>query len=255
MISERTEYIPFLILIIILIPCINGCIFFALFRQQELYEMRNREQLLRLQTESLQARIRQTSQNEERIAIARHDLRHRFQVLSGLLKNGDTEEAQRYISAGIGDLEDTKTRDWCKNSLLNAMFSVYFGMAEADGIRIEQELDIPEDIGVDETELSVVFANALENAVAAVRELPTEDRIIRCKCIRYPQLMFRISNPYKGEISFDSDGIPVSASEGHGLGTRSISAYCEKNGAMCAYTAENGWFTVQIMQPQIKVVS
>ena len=129
------------------------------------------------------------------------------------------------------------------------MFSAYFGMAEAEGVRVEAELDIPTELSVDETELSTVFANALENANCAVRELPEERRVIRCKCIRFPQLMFRISNPYAGKVRFDNDGLPVSPVDGHGLGTRSIAAYCEKHGAMCAYSAEGGWFTVQITQP------
>ena len=249
MISERPQYIPLLLLTVVLIPCINGCIFFALFRQQELYESRDREQLLRMQTESLRSRVEQTARSEERIAIARHDLRHRFQVLDGLLKQGDTAEAERYLAAGIGELAKAETKRWCRNPILNAMFSAYFGMAEAEGVRVEAELDIPTELSVDETELSTVFANALENAVYAVRALPEERRVIRCKCIRFPRLMFRISNPYAGEVRFDSDGLPVSPVEGHGLGTRSIAAYCEKHGAMCAYSAEGGWFTVQITQP------
>ncbi|MBQ9647038.1 MAG: sensor histidine kinase, partial [Oscillospiraceae bacterium] len=223
--------------------------FFALFRQQELYESRDREQLLRMQTESLRARVEQTARSEERLAIARHDLRHRFQVLDGLLKQGDTAEAERYLAAGIGELSETKTKRWCANPILNAMFSAYLGMAEAEGVRVEAELDIPAELSVDETELSTVFANALENAIRAVRELPEERRVIRCKCIRFPCLMFRISNPYAGEVRFDSDGLPVSPVDGHGLGTRSIAAYCEKHDAMCAYSAEDGWFTVQITQP------
>ena len=109
MISERPEYIPLLLLTVVLIPCINGCIFFALFRQQELYESRDREQLLRMQTESLRARVEQTTRSEERIAIARHDLRHRFQVLDGLLKQGDTAEAenQRKDHAGGHSLAES----------------------------------------------------------------------------------------------------------------------------------------------------
>lgn len=249
MISERSQYIPLLLLTVVLIPCINGCIFVALFRQQQLYEARDREQLLRMQTESLRARVEQTARNEERIAIARHDLRHRFQVLDGLLKQGDTAEAERYLATGIGELSELAPKRWCATPILNAMFSAYFGMAETEGIRIEAELDIPAELPVDEAELSTVFANALENAVYAVRELPEERRVIRCKCIRFPRLMFRISNPYEGEVRFDDDGFPISPVDGHGLGTRSIAAYCEKHDAMCAYTAEGGWFTVQITQP------
>ncbi|MBR2275294.1 MAG: sensor histidine kinase [Lachnospiraceae bacterium] len=137
--------------------------------------------------------------------------------------------------------------------MLDAMFASYFATAEADGIRIEASLDVPKDLRVSAAELSTVFANALENAIKAVRKLPKEQRVIRCKCIRYPQVMFSVSNPYEGQIRFDDDGRPIASEsasiKGHGVGTASIAAYCEKYGAFCEYEAMDGWFTLRVMQP------
>ena len=61
--------------------------------------------------------------------------------------------------------------------------------------------------------------------------------------------MFSVSNPYEGEVRFDSEGRPVASEKGHGLGAASIAAYCEKHGAFCDYAAENGWFTMRVVQP------
>lgn len=61
--------------------------------------------------------------------------------------------------------------------------------------------------------------------------------------------MLSVSNPYIGKVRFDSEGRPIAESSIHGLGTRSIAAYCEKHGAYCDYKAEGGWFTIQIIQP------
>jgi len=73
--------------------------------------------------------------------------------------------------------------------------------------------------------------------------------VIRCRCIWQPQLMFYVSNPYAGEVRFDENDCPVAESTMHGIGTRSIAAYCEKHGAECEYRAKDGWFTMQIVQP------
>ena len=137
---------------------------------------------------------------------------------------------------------------WCLHPVLDAMFAACFKQAETGGIRIEADLDIPADIPVDALALSTVFANALENAVHAVSELPQEQRVIRCKCISQPQLMFCVSNPYAGSVRFDENDRPVTDDADHGIGTRSIAAYCEKFGAVCRYRAENGWFHIQIAQ-------
>ena len=127
------------------------------------------------------------------------------------------------------------------------MFAYYFARAEAENIRIEADLDYPNKLPVDAAELSTVFANTLENAINASREMPEGDRVIQCKGIYKPQVMFRVSNPYRGEIIFDEHGRPIAKTPGHGVGIRSIEAYCEKHGAYSTYQAKDGWFSVDIV--------
>ena len=88
-------------------------------------------------------------------------------------------------------------------------------------------------------------ATALENAIRACMELPEPARIIRCRVIRHPGLMFVISNPCAGVVCFDEHGLP--RSDGHGLGTRSISAFCKKYGALCRYEWAEGWFFLRVI--------
>ena len=46
--------------------------------------------------------------------------------------------------------------------------------------------------------------------------------------------------------SFDEQGRPVAKEPGHGIGVRSIAAYCEKHGAYCIYEVSDGLFEVYI---------
>ena len=71
-------------------------------------------------------------------------------------------------------------------------------------------LSIPETLPVAYEEFSVVIANALENAINACRSLPKEQRRIVCKCICRPKLMLEISNPYRDDIVFSEEGLPLS---------------------------------------------
>ena len=91
------------------------------------------------------------------------------------------------------------------------------------------------------------MANALENAIHANLELSPEGREIRCKMVGSPGVMLEISNPYTGEISFDSSGLPVAQQEGHGIGVQSISAFCRKNGAVCQFDQSDGWFRFRLV--------
>ena len=244
--SKRADDLPGMLLMMTAIPLTYVGIFNMLFRQLDASRLREREQLLRSQAAILRQRVEETARTEELLAIQRHDLRHRFSALDGLLEQGDVAAARAYIASADEALAETRPRRWCKNSVLNAVFAFYFARAEAEGIRIDADLDFPNKLPVDVAELSTVFANALENAIHAVRELPEGERVIQCKGIHDPQVMFRVSNPYRGEVSFDEQGRPLAKADGHGIGVRSIEAYCEKHGAFCDYAAKDGWFDVCI---------
>ena len=111
---------------------------------------------------------------------------------------------------------------------------------------MDLHLAIPEILPVDSAELSICFANALENAIKACEELPRNERKIILRCIHKPAFMFEIENPYKGRITFGRNGLPIPTKTGHGLGTRSIMAFCEKHNAFYDFSAEGGWFRVMI---------
>ncbi|MBQ8647972.1 MAG: GHKL domain-containing protein [Oscillospiraceae bacterium] len=248
-VTERLEYLPEVVLVLLLLPMVYVCLFAILGYQEKLYKARTDHQLLEVRAAMMQQRVEQTTQAEQSLAIQRHDLRHRFQTLGAMLEQGELQAAREYIASAEETLQETAVRRWCLNPVLDAVFGSYFRQAEKEGIRIEAEIDLPEEMQVDVVELSTVFANALENAIHAVRSLPEDKRVIRCRCLRRPQLMFRVSNPCAGPVRFDEDGLPLGAGGRPGIGSRSIAAYCDKYGAYCDYRAENGWFCIQIVQP------
>lgn len=206
-----------------------------------------RAELLSTQISALQSRMEVTRAADEAIRIERHDLRHKLQAVAGMVEKGETEEALAYIGASQAHLDELKPVRWCQNPVLDAIFSSYFNQANRQGIEVQATLAIPDELVVDAAELATVFANALENAIHACAELPEGERRIVCKCINRPQLMFEVANTYAGKVSFDARGLPVAAHRGHGIGTRSIAAFCEKYGAAYFYEAEDGWFKIRVV--------
>jgi len=235
-----------LLALLALMPITYFSIFAALHRQMLYYEALGNQNLLSAQVSGLQGRIAATQAAEEALRIERHDLRHKLLAMEDLIERGEKAEALAYIHTLQGETEYAKPERWCANPLLDAVFSSYFSQAKRLGIRIEAKLALPEELPVNPAELSTVFANALENALHACAAVPEEQREIRCTCISRPTLMFGIANPYTGEIRFDKAGLPVACDPGHGIGTRSIAAFCQKHGAHCVYEAKDGWFRLKI---------
>lgn len=131
--------------------------------------------------------------------------------------------------------------------VLDAVFSSYFDQAENQGISVEAKISLSDALSVNEGKLAVVLANALENAIYANLDLPTEQRKLRCKMMGTPGVMLEISNPCAAAVTFDSNGLSVAQREGYGLGVQSISAFCRKNGAVCQFDLTDGWFRLRLV--------
>ena len=246
--SKRPGDIPSILLIFILMLLTNLYYIQTLLRQEDYYHEKDINQMLELQMEMMKQRIDQTAEEKKSISIIRHDLRHILTTLNGMISGHDTDAAKAYIENSIGVIDTDSSEKWCPHPVLNAMFSSYFGSAKKQNIKIEAKLDFSDITDTDAAALSLVFANAIENAIQAVKELPEKQRFIHAKALSYPKLMFSVSNPYEGDILLDENGIPVSKKSGHGIGIRSILAWCEKNNATCDFKIQDNYFTLRIVR-------
>lgn len=246
--AKRPYDIPILVLTFGVMLLTNLYYIETMMKQRDYYYKQEESRFLELQLQIMQQKIEQTAEAEKSISIYRHDMRHVLSVINGMLTEGQTEAALSYIRKSTDAVEVAAVRKWCKNPVLNAMFQAYFSEAEKQEIHIDAKIELSELPDEETIALSLVFANAIENAVHAAVLLPEGERIIRVRALAYPNYMFSVSNPYSGDIIFDEDGIPTSDKEGHGIGIRSILAYCEKYRASCDFKIKDGWFTIRIVK-------
>ena len=209
-------------------------------------EARHNAQMSALQLSALQSRMEAVKAAENAIRTERHDLRHRLQAVAELVLRGDKDAALDFLDAAQKRLDDQKEIRWCRPPVLDAVFSSYFDQAQNQGISVEAKISLSDTLGVNEGELAIVLANALENAIHANLDLPPEQRKIRCKMVGTPGVMLEISNPCAAAVTFDSNGLPVAQRDGHGLGVQSISAFCRKTGAVCQFSLTGGWFQLRL---------
>lgn len=225
-------------------------IYYAVFqylRTQYEYQMdeQNRE-ILEVQMQGIKKHAEDTKRNAEEVRRIWQDTHRMLSGIAALAREGNAEAILSFVAESSALNPLTAPAHYCSDPILNATLTAYLSRAENSGITIDLHLAIPEILPVDSAELSICFANALENAIKACEELPRNERKIILRCIHKPAFMFEIENPYKGRITFGRNGLPISTKTGHGLGTRSIMAFCEKHNAFYDFSAEGGWFRVMI---------
>lgn len=225
-------------------------IYYAVFqylRTQYQYQMdeQNRE-ILEVQMQGIKKHAEDTKRNAEEVRRIWQDTHRMLSGIATLAREGNAEAIHSFVAESSALNPLTAPTHYCSDPILNATLTAYLSRAENSGITIDLHLAIPEILPVDSAELSICFANALENAIKACEELPRNERKIILRCIHKPAFMFEIENPYKGRITFGRNGLPISTKTGHGLGTRSIMAFCEKHNAFYDFSTEGGWFKVMI---------
>lgn len=232
------------IIIFILWKCIN----LDFNELEEKFALKSTNKLLHLQMEAINHQAQTIHENDEKIRILRHDLRHHVQMLSALLSSGELASASLLLEQLSNELESTKPIVFCKNPVINSSLLVYITKAQKENIEIISEVDIPENIPWNSNDIALLFANVLENAIHASSKQPKGKREIHITT-RYAdhKLAITVENLFDGEIVFNAEGMPAAAQEGHGIGMTSVSAIVSKYHGHMVCSHANNLFAITFM--------
>ncbi len=203
-------------------------------KEQEEYEARIQAQ---------QAEFKEITHKHELLREYRHDMRHHLLALSNILHDSDNTHAEEYIDALVGRLEATENIVYCKNQMINAVLSLYLTKAKKIGCVLDTQISIPEKLDIEDMDLCIILSNALENAVNACEREDENHRRIKIKINFQKALMISIKNNCSESVSFDKNGLPITAPKaGHGIGMKSIANTVEKYGGILKCEWENDEF-------------
>lgn len=188
---------------------------------------------------------------ERQIAIQNHDQRHLFRTMKSLMAEHDYEAVNQMLNQVQEKQEAIVQAHYCDNTPVNGIVSYYVSMAVQMAVQTHIALDIPEQLTVNEWELSVVIGNLMENAVqaaGAVKDAAHRELWMNAKRIR-GQILIEILNTFEGGIVFDkATALPMSdKGEGHGLGVQSVAYFAEHNKGTLDCGTENGRFFVRLL--------
>ncbi len=97
----------------------------------------------------------------------RHDIKNHLSVLDGLLRSGKLEEGREYLKKLEAVSESLSFPYQTGNPVVDILLGEKLGLAKEIGSEVS--LVLPKPCGIDDFDLCVLFANALDNAIAACR--------------------------------------------------------------------------------------
>lgn len=197
-------------------------------------------------TKRLKEQLSIYESNENAIRKYRHDLKHYNRVLAGFLKDKEYDKAADYLGEFHSLLENVTTVSFCENKVVNELLTIYASRCQKMGFKLRAKAVVPERFPMEETDLTSLVANALENAVEAQEKLPVEKRQIKFE-MTYNGMKLKLftQNPTGVQNTFNN-GLPISTREiQSGIGSKQIKDIAEKYGGTASFTQEQDSFVVK----------
>lgn len=180
--------------------------------------------------------IQEARAREERTRSFRHDLNNHLTVLEGLLNTGAAEEAAAYLTSLRTTAAALSPAFRTGSAVIDILLEDKLSLAKARGVTAEVALLWPRESGVDDFDLCVIFANALDNAVRA--------------CLAAPEAgSLRITGSRQGNfyrLSFENTCLPGPLPP-MGTGLCNIKAAAEKYRGAMLTEQEGGRFRLHVL--------
>lgn len=244
---EAVQFTPSLI-------CTFYLVFILLYykESQKQSEAQRERDIIASQLHQAQIELDTMRQMQTNTVIYRHDMRHHLSLIGGFAADNDIQKIKDYLAITEADINALTPVRYCENETVNLILSSFAMRAKKENVILTTNLELPETLGVNDTELCSLLSNALENAITAAAQVTNEQlrKVYIQAIINHGKLVISTENAYVGNIEMDGE-LPKSKKNevGHGYGIRSMIAIVERYGGLYSIETEGGMFTLQLLLP------
>lgn len=192
----------------------------------------------------------------EQARRVRHDMRHYLNRFSDMVNQNRIEEVKIYLQEVINVTASRENEIYCSNVTVNGLLQYYVGLAQSEQIRCTVQAKCG-DLTVSAADLTVLFGNAMENAIHSCRKHQKDSWIDVHIDIINGSLVIQISNYCKkiylsGKYRLDGGFLPAEAfissrsDGGYGLSSLSHTAQKYRGEARFKYDEVSNTFITRI---------
>lgn len=232
----KAEFNTYIIISIInTIMCIGIFIYYGLLDEQDrkLKEYEKEQQFVELNDSYMQ--VLESRNNEMHMIV--HDVKNHYAAITSM---DDANEIHDYILSIANDIQKYQIIKLTNNKMLDLLLSKYKVECSANGIEFNTEVKTANLNYIDDSDLSIVICNLLDNAVQAASKS-------NAKQISFS--LRRVNNFDVLTVTNSCDTVPQSTNgkiatskkdkTSHGYGMRLIEKYARKNNAKYEWHYEN----------------
>lgn len=179
----------------------------------------------------------------------RHDFNHHIGCIYGFLELENHTRAYSYAKKIVDD--STKVNEYMniENITIGALINFKLQGIEERKIDLNLKVDIPKNLDIEDTDLSIILGNGIDNAIEACMKCNQEDRYIKINMYQKKKhMIIKIENSKSEESDFDKSKFKTSKKDkkNHGFGLENINTVVEKYDGIMKIDNEKERFLLNI---------
>lgn len=244
--NPAVVYLCFALLVITFVVYILCFKLYGLIRERMLSQQKAMQ--LRYQNELSAEQHRRIQDQIESSRRIRHDLLHHLLAIRNFLADGETGRAEEYLDQYMENTRRYEILQFCGNPVANMLVSHYDAIAKEDEVDFSVRINIPDSLPIQDTDLSVLLGNLLDNAVKAAGHAPEAGRFVRLNMICCGKmLVVTVDNGFDGNVRRDGERYLSTKEKHQGIGLKSITDISEKYHGGVEFTHEGTEFHASVM--------
>ena len=202
------------------------------------------------ETKNQMARYRYSIEVEERVKKERHELKNNYLYIQSLLKLGQYERLETYLSEHIEVKMEALSSISTGNLMIDYLVNRKTEEARKKNIKVYTEVLVPEHMPVNEENFCTIFLNLIDNAIEASQSEINPDIQITLKTVNN-YLCCSIANkinPKRIQYNPDFETTKPDPSH-HGLGRIIVKETIESCNGIFQDSLEGNYYTAKFMLP------
>lgn len=161
-------------------------------------------------------------------------------MVQSLLSEGDIAKAESYLNEYLDTVNQYSIMNLCSNLIVNMVVSHYYALAKENDIDFTVRINVPKELPIQDSDLSVLLGNLLENAITAASSAPGDKRKITLNMVVAGKaLAVAMDNGFDGEVIYENGEYHSTKPKHRGFGLKSVAELAKKYSGDAEFTHED----------------
>lgn len=234
------------------IAAVTAGAFFLWFQLADAYRLNHfyEEEKKRFSTQVALQKVHydELTKKIEESARQRHDMRHHLHTVYQFLEVRDTVQAMEYLREYDKNMTVMQRETLCSHPIADALLQYYEKLCTEKHIGFKVMLGMPANLPMEDTDISILFGNLLENAYEACLEYDRENPYIKIwGRYKEPGFLFRIENTFSTPLKERNGKYHSTKHDGPGIGTESVRKVVQQYNGTVDFSKEEHIFQVSVI--------